>query len=366
MQIDIGPAIRRFVARLLVAGIPLSPLACEDRGGSGGGGGAPCVEFTYTFGPKEVCGGFGDASSSYELPYTAATMDFDPADPRWAANFRTCQASGAPDETRECGDFCKAVAVAKISPGYRTDHQCTLDCKPAKPQLTLTYTGIACGRRPEAFVSRERATAGAATPLGAYLANAAELEAASVPAFRRLAMELALHGAPAALICGAKVALREEVDHWRRTRAVAHAHGGDPVAPEVGRLPPRSLEEMVLENVKEGCVRETYGAALALWQSCRAADSSVRTLMTTIAPDEMRHAELAWRIDGWAKERLAPAARSRRAQVAAQAVQELAASAEVDVDQDLSRQAGLPDRSQAQALLAQAADELWRAETFDA
>jgi hypothetical protein len=48
---------------------------------------------------------------------------------------------------------------------------------------------------------------------------------------------------------------------------------------------PRSLVELALENIREGCVRETWGAACAVVQSMKATDLEVRRAMRAIARD---------------------------------------------------------------------------------
>jgi hypothetical protein len=62
---------------------------------------------------------------------------------------------------------------------------------------------------------------------------------------------------------------------------------------------------VALENAVEGCVRETYGAALACACAARAADARVRDVMRSIARDECKHAELSWKLAAWATPQLA-------------------------------------------------------------
>ena len=52
--------------------------------------------------------------------------------------------------------------------------------------------------------------------------------------------------------------------------------------------------------VKEGCVGETLAALQAGEQLAAATDPAVRAALATIAADEARHAELAWRTVAWA------------------------------------------------------------------
>jgi hypothetical protein len=88
-----------------------------------------------------------------------------------------------------------------------------------------------------------------------------------------------------------------------------------------------SFEAFVTENAVEGCVRETFGALLAMHQRARAKDPGVRRAMATIALDETHHAELAWAIHRWALPRLSAAARRRVRWAQDAAMSELRAAA---------------------------------------
>ncbi len=168
-------------------------------------------------------------------------------------------------------------------------------------ELLETGSGnCAIGRRPEGYTPSRHSEQG----IGAYLAIAAELEAASVPAFRRLARELQAHGAPQALIARAKKAAKDEVKHTRSMRKLAVRFGGVPRLPKVGTLATRSLVEIAIENAKEGCVRETFGALVATYQSHHASDLQVRAELQVIAQDETEHAALAWDVAEWIASRL--------------------------------------------------------------
>jgi hypothetical protein len=154
---------------------------------------------------------------------------------------------------------------------------------------------------------------------GAWLARAAHDEAASVTAFRRLAAELRAHGAPAALVEAARAAARDEARHARLTRRLARARGAAPPPVRARRARPRGLTAFAVENAVEGCVNETWAAAVVLHQAVAAAEPEVRAALAEIAADEIRHAELAHAVHAWAWERLdAPGrARVRRARAAA-------------------------------------------------
>jgi hypothetical protein len=77
---------------------------------------------------------------------------------------------------------------------------------------------------------------------------------------------------------------------------------------------------LAIENAEEGCVKATFGAALAATQAEIARDGRVRRMMRAIAADELRHAALSWRLAAWLDARLdgegrRAVARARRATV---------------------------------------------------
>lgn len=163
-----------------------------------------------------------------------------------------------------------------------------------------------CGRRPEALQLVGDAPG---DDVGGELAAMAELEAASVPAFQRLARELTAYAAPAALVERARAAARDEVRHARAMAALAARHHAVPRTITIGELPIRSLEAIAIENAVEGCVREAYGALVATYQAERAAPE-LRAVFRTIARDERRHAALSEAVAAWLDAALSPAERA--------------------------------------------------------
>lgn len=164
-----------------------------------------------------------------------------------------------------------------------------------------------------------------ASVFGEWLARLATLEAESIPAFRRLAHELAALGAPRSLRRRAARSRQDEARHTRTMTSLARRHGGVPanVVGNEKRLPLRTLEEMALENAIEGCIRETRGASNAYEQAVCARDPEVRGIMRRIANDEMRHAALAWDIHAWAMKRLGVEQRARIARSMQEVAREL-------------------------------------------
>jgi len=117
---------------------------------------------------------------------------------------------------------------------------------------------------------------------------------------------------------------------------------------EIAPFTSRSLEAMVLENAREGCVRETYGAVVAGWQARTTQDAQVREEFGRIAGDELRHAELAWAVDAWAAERLTPAEQRRVQEARLEAFHELERLVEQEEPEAVwIQQAGVPSRDSA-------------------
>jgi hypothetical protein len=209
--------------------------------------------------------------------------------------------------------------------------QCVVDCT---------------GRRPAQLAPAPRASG---TPLAAYFASMAHLEAASVHAFRHLRRQLVAHGAPRRLVRAAERAARDEIRHARMTTALARRHGSVPLPVAVGPMEIGTLEAMALENAVEGCTREAFGALVATWQAQAAEDPHVRAALTRIARDETRHAALAFQVRAWLDTRLDGAARARVRRATRAALEELS-SREVEAPEALRRRLGLPSASQARVL----------------
>jgi hypothetical protein len=129
-------------------------------------------------------------------------------------------------------------------------------------------------------------------------------EHASIASFARVALELLALGAPPDLVEATLRAGLDEVDHARRTFGLASAPGA-PVGPAALReatdaLPTPSLEGLAVRTFRDACVGETVGAARARAEAERVTDPAVRLVLSEIAQDEERHAELAWRTLAWA------------------------------------------------------------------
>ena len=256
---------------------------------------------------------------------------------------RTGGACGPGDDIKEY--------LLHVSKDGKVTVQTTVLVQPTNPQC-------AYGRKPEGF---ELAGASdAASPLGRFFTEAAELEAASVPAFLRLAEELAHHRAPVDLVNRARDAARDEIRHTAMMTSLARRFGAEPSTPEIPSRPVRSLFEIALENAVEGCVHETYAALQATHQARHAGDRRIRKVMQRIAEDETRHGALAWNVAAWLEPLLSDDERARIERARIDAAASLM-NGTVQPHPDVVRTAGAPTAAQASRLLHAVAGELWAA-----
>jgi hypothetical protein len=343
-----------FLRRLVLAGLPA--LAACPASPSTSAPATPTAPLSASCQPRLV---IEPVQGLTKAPDRLA-IAFAPKDGRLADLYEACIGSGD-----HCARLCREVLTAANltpPPGHDITQplRCELGCDGqghAVARIDYLFANTASiGRRPDGFVA-PATEAGSA--LAAFFTTCATLEGASIGAFQILARELAHHGAPAALIARAQVASRDEARHFRRTARLAHQHGAGRIrCPRILPRPPRPLLELACENAREGCVGETFAAAVALHQALAAGDPLVRATMAEIAEDELAHALLAWDVDAWVNERLGGAERTRVAQARAEAGRQLLATAGVPVAPELVGIAGLPDAAR-NLELARAAQPLW-------
>ncbi|KIG17328.1 putative lipoprotein [Enhygromyxa salina] len=153
--------------------------------------------------------------------------------------------------------------------------------------------------------------------------RAAQSEHGSIPAFARLSQELMAHAAPPQLIARCHAAALDEIAHAQLCLDMARSFGAGEI--DFGALPmpkPRvaTLEELALEALEEGCLGEGV-AAMRARISAERSSGKVSAVLTQIAEDETRHAELAWATLDWMLGQdasLAPILTARLAQLEAQ------------------------------------------------
>ena len=140
--------------------------------------------------------------------------------------------------------------------------------------------------------------------LASYWTEVAGYEHASVASFARFILQLLTVGAGPELVLAAQQALADEVEHARLCFALASHHAGVGVGP--GPLPQASTPgasdhaAIVEAVIREACVGETLSALEAREAAAQAVDPGLRRVLTKIADDEQRHAELGWRFVRWA------------------------------------------------------------------
>lgn len=177
------------------------------------------------------------------------------------------------------------------------------------PDANVTVQCMDCigggGRRPAGL--RALAVTRSSDLTGRYLAAMAFEERAAVLAFARMEQELARHRAPRSLRHAARRAVADERRHARVLGALARRHGAEVARARLRKTPRRSLLAIATENASEGCVRETFGAALLAYQATHASDATIQGALRKIAADEAAHAALSWALAAWAESRLGAA-----------------------------------------------------------
>lgn len=224
--------------------------------------------------------------------------------------------------------------------------------------LELGNPNCVVGRRPEGLLASGRR--GSSGPLAQHFETAASLEAAAVEAFVVMERELRAHGAPGSLVHRAHVAADDERRHTHTMATLAKRFGGRPTRPHLSGRPVRALEAMALENVVEGCVRETFGALIAQRQALMANDDEVRATHQPIATEETSHASLSWDLHEWMQRRLDRRARGQLRRAARAAVESLRHDFSSVVEPRLAAEAGLPSADEAVAMVDALDDGLLR------
>ena len=195
--------------------------------------------------------------------------------------------------------------------------------------------------------------------VGTWLADAAHAESVSWMALRAVERELLAHDAPEPLARGARRIAAAALHNAAVLESMALRWGVRPRQPKVVSIAVRPLDALAAENAGQGCVRETWAALEAQYQSLYARDPVIRRTMRRIATDGLRHAEFSWSVDSWASRRLGPQGRDRVAQARAQAVADVLEALSVERERCLCIEAGLPTAATARGLAQALAEVLW-------
>jgi len=224
-------------------------------------------------------------------------------------------------------------------------------CRIQQPGGCTGFSGG--GRPPRGLVAPARAR-----DVAGFFARTAYFERASIAAFVELANALAAAGAPRALVSRARRSARDEARHARSMTAIARRRGGAVERPRVRATRAPSIADLARDNAIEGCVRETFGALLALHQATHARGAGVRAAMKRIARDEIRHAALSWDVHGFFAARLDDATRAEIRDAMRAAADDASRS---DVPAHVRRAVGLPSDDEARAIVAALRASLWDA-----
>ena len=140
--------------------------------------------------------------------------------------------------------------------------------------------------------------------LAARFQRDAQFEHASVASFARASLQLLALGAPPELVRDVHTAALDEIEHARICFALAARRGASGVGPgplAIERAPfAVTLEAFVRDTFLDGCVAETVSAVEVRERAHHHVDDVESAALATVADDEDRHAELAWRMLAWA------------------------------------------------------------------
>jgi hypothetical protein len=248
---------------------------------------------------KSACKSGADCSSGGDC----ATFDSQPGCP---GTELACQT-----RTDEClsNSDCKQNEECTVENGHRV---CSLPhCTVGRPFLVEGEARLApvvsrSDWRASIAPSVDAMAEGTRAELARAWARIGQMEHASVAAFARFALQLLAVGAPPDLIEASQRAMGDETTHARMAFGLASAYAGREVGPGPlsidACLDACDLEELIVTIVHEGCIGETVAAIEAREALDHARDPAVRGVLETIARDETRHAELAWRTVAWALE----------------------------------------------------------------
>lgn len=107
-------------------------------------------------------------------------------------------------------------------------------------------------------------------------------------------------GAPAELLADVHRAALDEIAHARTCFSIASRYAGRMLGPgplEVARADAGdSVEALVRGTLADGCLGETAAAVELAARADDEEDPAVKRALASMARDEARHAELAWRI----------------------------------------------------------------------
>lgn len=201
---------------------------------------------------------------------------------------------GDPVRAPTCQDLC-GTPYCSLEGATFAHH--TVLCRSTPPVPIKRCS--AGGRAPAGLRPVPSDGLGTVDPVADYWRSMAHLERASVGAFVELAHDLERHGAPPDLVRRARAAARDEARHANLCEARLVARGVPLALLERDVQPAMDLWRLAVQNAREGCVREAFGALVARVQAARVTDEDTRRTFDAIADDETAHGQLAWDIHAW-------------------------------------------------------------------
>ena len=159
-------------------------------------------------------------------------------------------------------------------------------------------------------------------------------EHASVGSFARFVLHLLGVGAPPSLLREAIQAMQDEIEHATICFGIARSISGEAIGPgpmDLSGIVDHSPDARTMLDaaIIEGCFGETVAAHYAKVAAHRVQLPELRPLLSRIADDEARHAELSWRFVAWLLE-TRPELRKEAATCFARIFSEPMASDELD------------------------------------
>lgn len=140
--------------------------------------------------------------------------------------------------------------------------------------------------------------------VGESWAARTHVEEVSAVQFHRLAAQLTALSAPGKLIDVAALSVGDEGRHRELCALLAISYGVEPgpLAPAFPLAPPGmpAFEACLYAAVAHCCVAETESVATLTGLIGQAGSPEVRSALSTIARDEVQHAQLGWAIVAWA------------------------------------------------------------------
>lgn len=228
----------------------------------------------------------------------------EPDDRGWGGTVRPQRGPGVYAD----GECCYVVTITECAMGCGCAHGRPLRVE-GRPRRAGVSQGDPPRARPGPWLDPRQArprldglTPAERAQLAHLWASVALNEHASIHSFLAAGRDLRRLGLPRRLLRAYRRAAAYEVRHARAAFTLASAFAGASVAPAARRparpAPAGDLPELVRRTVADGCIDETLAVSAAMAMRDAATGPAVHLVLTRVAADELRHAELAWRTLG--------------------------------------------------------------------